>query len=129
MEEWMGNLRSLINISQSNKEEKFSLDNGSYLFILLYDLFILFFMVLDPLSLLHHSILQTLNIFSQKYDEEFEAYLEVFFKDIWALILDKSSKFRELEGSGGGGNLDVLIISGLSFLSTISSKGCFYYYM
>ena len=80
-------------------------------------------MDMDPISTLQHTIIETLNFFLQKYDEEFERFLETFFNMTKAIIIVKSELKEGESYSERSGNDDVLIIAGLNLLSTVSSKG------
>ena len=80
-------------------------------------------MDLDPFSSLQHTVIETLNFFLQKYDEEFEPYLETFFNMTKTIIVVKSELKEGQSYSERSGNDDVLIIAGLNLLSTVSSKG------
>lgn len=65
-----------------------------------------------PMERLQASVIENLNLYAGKYDEEFEPYLGRFIQIVWQLLMrvDNSIKF------------DILANNGMKFLTAISSK-------
>lgn len=65
-----------------------------------------------PVDKLHSAIIENLNLFASKYEEEFSTYLGGFSQIVWELLMHIGSEPK----------FDSLASSAIKFLSTISSK-------
>jgi exportin-2 (importin alpha re-exporter) len=65
-----------------------------------------------PIEKLQAAIVENLNLYATKYEEEFAPYLPEFTKVIWQLLL----------GVGAEPKYDILATSAIKFLTTVSSK-------
>ncbi len=66
----------------------------------------------DPscIDVLHAAIIEILNLYSGKYDEEFRAYLQFFVRDVWELLVKRSNVPK----------YDKVVTTGIKFLTTVS---------
>jgi exportin-2 (importin alpha re-exporter) len=67
---------------------------------------------IGPIERLHSAIIENLNLYASKYDEEFTAYLSNFTQLIWKLLMN----------IGVGSKYDVLATNAIKFLTSVASK-------
>ncbi len=78
------------------------------------------------LEQLQGTILESVAIFSDKYDDDFEPYFVTFVEDVWRLLCAQSSG----PGGGGGGaasgmsapRMDNLVVRALRYLASVAGK-------
>lgn len=64
------------------------------------------------IEILKSNIIEIVNLYTQKYDEEFEPYLQDFIMKIWQLLTEAQESPR----------FDTLVFTGMQFLCTISKR-------